>query len=75
MPTAVFFLAGNGQTDAESNKIALLGYTHAVKIVPRSMLSIEGYLTGAEFVAAMERKHIRVEARDFLCRLFDNVGA
>jgi len=72
MPTAVFFLASNAPTETEQNRISSLMQTHTVRIVPREMLSIEGLLTGAEFVAATKREHIRPEAANLLCRLYDS---
>lgn len=73
--SCTFFLAANLATENEQNAITSLKVTHAVTVVPRDMLSIEGTLTGAEFVAAMKRQNIRIEASNFLCRLFDSVEA
>lgn len=69
--TAVFFLAGEQSTEEEGNRIASLKETHAVTVIPASALSIEGALTGAAFVAAINRASIRAEAKNHLCRLWD----
>lgn len=69
--TVTFFLASEQSTENEANHINDLKADHIVHVVPRGMGSIEGYLTDSDFVAADSRAAVRVEAKNFLCRLYD----